>query len=815
MPDLHLRSLMLTLWQSACQDTPQRPSCTVQDGAFIFTITGNRSQWTDLCTAAAVPPHAEQRIAGATLTCRWPSHADQIFGAAGQLAQHFGPGYEVRLPQLHMARLIQRAIEMNAPAVVEAGTGVGKSFAYAAIALAMRKRLIISTSNKALQLQLYTKDLPFLAQLFPERTVALAVGKGNYACRVKCEERTAGGDRTLAIADPDLRQWYLETRTGNLEEIPFAIQWQDQAKLAVDDDCAGKYCPLFYDCFYYAAKAEREAADVVITNHMLLCLHQLYPAAHILPTADVLVVDEAHKLPDYARTALGAELTLAQVAKALDQAEPYVDSVDLLDDTRATAASVATAWDVAILAAQDDRGRTPPQVALHQEFPACSTLADQLDTIAAQVWRAEELPNDASEKKQARRAARLRSLADKFAALAMPTTAGFVRWLEPNNGQTKAVNTPYDVANFVGALAGAGEAETTPTVQTTDRTRCARCGRPLTTEQVAVLAGRAYGPDCIQYVDLFGDAETMQRAAWLALQPPTPPAPATAPTSCPPVVFCSATLAAPDLAHFLRTAGLAANQVLTMQAPSPFDYGNHALLFVPNGASPAPNERGWQEWLVAQLTDLVQASQGGAFLLFTSFAAMNYAVTALQPDLARRYQVLVQGTMPKPEIVRRFKADGNAVLFATKSFFEGVSIDGAALRLVVVDKLPFEAPSPLTTAMEAAAQQYARQELRLSAQAAENYPFNAVRLPHMILELKQAAGRLIRTQTDRGVIAVLDVRMRSTQYGRRQVLPALPPAPLTAQLLAVQEFYRPHPTPPPSLTVATTVVNDWTLEELP
>jgi ATP-dependent DNA helicase DinG len=139
--------------------------------------------------------------------------------------------------------------------------------------------------------------------------------------------------------------------------------------------------------------------------------------------------------------------------------------------------------------------------------------------------------------------------------------------------------------------------------------------------------------------------------------------------------------------------------------------------------------------------------------------------------------VYVQGELPKLEIARRFRLDGNAVLFATKSFFEGVSIDGDALRLVVIDRLPFEAPSPLTTAMEAAA----------VAQGLDG--FKAVRLPRMIIEAKQGAGRLIRTSTDDGVIAFLDSRLRATSYGRTQVLPALPPATLTSSIEHVEAFF--------------------------
>jgi hypothetical protein len=150
------KALMISLWQSACQDTPTRPSARVEDGHFVLTVTGNRGAWGDICRAAGVPDGTVQTVTGDTLTARWPSVADAIFGRTGYIAAIM-PGYEMRAAQLHMARLIQRAIEMGAPAVVEAGTGTGKSFAYAAVCMALGKKVIISTSNKALQMQLLTR----------------------------------------------------------------------------------------------------------------------------------------------------------------------------------------------------------------------------------------------------------------------------------------------------------------------------------------------------------------------------------------------------------------------------------------------------------------------------------------------------------------------------------------------------------------------------------------------------------------------------------------------------------------------------------
>lgn len=783
-----LTQTMLRLWESACCNQPLRPSCQVVDGTFTLRITGNRGQWVEMCRVAGVPSNACQDIDGDTLTVTWPSLADGIFGPGGKLAQ-IVPGYEVRLPQLHMARVVQRSIEMRQPAVVEAGTGVGKSFAYAAICMAMNKKVIISTSNKNLQMQLYRKDVPLLLKLFPGKSVALGVGKSNYACRNKAEDLVGG---SLNIADPALASWYSSTRTGNTEELDVAVDWQQLAEITVDDECAGKHCGHYADCFYYAAKAERQAADVIITNHALLCLHQLYPQAQILPTAEVIVVDEAHKLPDYARGALGFETTPGRIQRAIRKTQKFVDPAE---DVYMDAEQAAMSFGLRLLPLVQNNKEFQIGLAKGQTLEHSATLQDALASLANEVWEEDETPNDGEEKARAKRASALRTLAGNLALLVRHED-GIVRWLEPDRSDRldpeaiKLCAAPHDVSAFLGGLAGFVH-ERMQGEQQRDYTTCSRCGRKLTASVVHLLDDMPYGPDCIRRVDPMGDAEQVSLAEWLG-QDHTPAAPPTDETAqkedATPVVFCSATLAAPDLSHFLHTCGIP--DALQMQAASPFDYASQALLYVPNGSSPVPNAPEYANWILDQLEQLVHAAAGGTFFLFTSYKAMREAAGYLEPILVRKgLTMLVQGELPKLETARRFRDDGNAVLFATKSFFEGVSIDGDALRLVVVDKLPFEAPSPLSRAQDAQAMEYARTALNLAGNRLERYPFEALAVPKMIIDLKQAVGRLIRTHSDRGVMAVLDPRLRSTQYGRNQVLPSLPPAPLASDMTEVRTFF--------------------------
>jgi len=785
-------ALMISLWQSACQDAPKRPSARVEDGHFVLTVNGNRPNWTAILQTAGVPESATQTVDGDTLTARWPSVADSIFGHGGMMAQVL-PNYEVRAPQLHMARMVQRAIEMGQPAVVEAGTGTGKSFAYAAVCMALGKKVIISTSNKALQMQLLDKDLPFLCTLFPGKRVAVSIGKGNYACRAKCDLPDDPGAR---IGDDALHGWYKATTTGNVEEIPFAPDYKALKALTVDDECDGQHCAFFATCFYYKARAQMQNADVIVTNHALLCLDQV-AEGHILPPVDVTVVDEAHKLPDYMRSAHGAEVTINQVQRTIALAEGYAD-FDAIGDAQDAAWTLERSVNIHVARTDD------PQVGIGKEteLDGAQTLVRALLSIADDVWTEDELPNDSDEVRRARRARRIRNMAGKVATLAGPTPDGYVRWIDQGRGEepAKLCAQPFDVSEHIARLAGINAL---PIAARPDYTRCARCARTLTAAHVAILDGQPYGPDCIQHVDAFGDAETVNLTDWLAQGPSAAPE-RTAIAKA--TLFCSATLAAPDMEHFMRQAGLP--QALQMQAASPFDYAANALLYLPSGAAPAPNVQGWGGWAIDQMRTLVLASGGGAFLLFTSYSALRQAVFELSaPFAARRLTVLVQGDMPKQEIARRFREDGNAVLFATKSFFEGVSIDGAALRLVVVDKMPFEAPNPLTQAMEADLMDKARQ-MGMSGKALEMHPFNALRVPRMIIELKQALGRLIRTQTDTGVMAVLDSRVRSAMYGRNMVIPSLPPAQLVSRPEMVQTFFGALPPLPGRLTAPPAEVRE-------
>lgn len=694
-------SAIIRMFTDAAKDTPSRDSVQILDGYWQMTIKGGQDKWKKTCQLAGVPSEAEQIINGDTLTdtltVRWVSYADLIFGENGLMAKAL-PGYEMRPGQLHMARIIQRAIEMGEPAVIEAGTGIGKSFAYAAICMAMGKRLIISTSNKALQMQLYTKDIPFLQTLFPGKKLALAQGKSNYVCLENCKD---------GVEDQRFADWMQTTKTGSVEELTFDLH--DAGRYTVDDECTGKRCDHYISCFYYEQKRLRKNADVIICNHSLLALNHLYCNADILPAVDVVVVDEAHQLPNYVRNAIGFEWYANLVRKALHRAYER-DLVhtglaeNLLFDFESELVKYISQFGDKQIAVPDD-----------QTFEYGLKLITELHEVAKAIWPVEGDVINKEDRKKERRANAMHNLAKNMSKLCQPTKAGHVRWIDVE--MPKLIHVPFDVSGFIHAMT--------------------ECTFELSDD-----------PDIEEDYDIDASIEGK-----------------------PIYIFTSATLATPTLTNFKADCGITHGFELIAQ--SPFDYQNNALLYIPNGTTPPPSDPGFLAYLIEEIRVLVCASKGGAFLLFTSWKNMNDCLKALRSTFSSRFPVYVQNELPKMEIARRFKEDGNAVLFATKSFWEGVDIPGNALRCVVIDKMPFAAPSPLSKARE---------------KACDN-PFAQIMLPTMIIDLKQGAGRLVRRATDRGVIAILDSRIRSKPYGRNIVLPSLPAAKLIHTTATITEFF--------------------------
>lgn len=661
-------------------------------------------------------------------------------GALSRAAEAFQP----RAGQTEMAMAVAETIEHGGVLVVEAGTGVGKTFSYLVPALLSGERLLLSTATKTLQDQLFGRDLPRLVEALglPVRT-ALLKGRGSYLClhRMELARQDASlPDRTAVRTLARIEQWSQTTRTGDLAELTGLDERSAVIPLVTStrENCLGSECPRFRACHVNLARREALAADVVVINHHLFFADLAVREsgmAELLPSVRVAVFDEAHQLNETGVQFLGVQLGTAQLidfcrdvlAAGLQLARGLVDwqqvaarveraARDLrLAAGRGGATSLRLAW---THESPEGVEEGDWRVALDGVVEACESAAEALDTVT-------EIAPDFT-----RLLERARSLAQRATRFAGPCESGSVRWVDLGL-QLRLTESPLDIAQAVRS-------------------------RLLKVEPMAQGEG----------------AEPGYPASHHPEHPPVSDAPA-----CPsddPVdigrswIFTSATLGDDErLSWFTQPCGLTDARILRVD--SPFNYPEQAALYVPPGM-PRPNDPGHSSQVAAVAAQGALALGGRTMVLTTTLRALRAIGDALQVRFegSSELEVLVQGQWPKRRLIERFREGATqggtgCVLVASASFWEGVDIPGDALELVVIDKLPFPPPGdPLVQA---------RSE-RLTQQGRN--PFNDYYIPEAAVALKQGAGRLIRRETDRGILVLCDARLLSMGYGRR-LLAALPP----------------------------------------
>lgn len=626
-------------------------------------------------------------------------------GALSRAAEQFRP----RGGQTDMAMEVARTIEAGGVLVVEAGTGVGKTFSYLVPALLSGERVLLSTATKTLQDQLYGRDLPRLVEALglPVRT-ALLKGRGSYLCphRLELARRDATlPDRAAVRALAKVEEWSLVTRTGDLAEMPGLDERSPVIPLVTStrENCLGSQCPKFRACHVNAARREALAADVVVINHHLFFADLAVREsgmAELLPTVRVAIFDEAHQLNETGVQFLGRQLGTGQLldfgrdmlAAGLQLARGLADWQQLASVTERAARELRL-----VVGRQAGRLRwveeapqgVPPQDwadALQQLAGALQAAADALNTVS-------EIAPDFPRLHE-----RAAALLSRVQAFTQPAPLGSVRWVDAGT-QLRLVESPLDIAEAV---------------------------------QTRLLAG--------------SQEEGSQRS-W---------------------IFTSATLGDDErLSWFTEPCGLSQAQVCRVD--SPFDYAAQAAVYVPR-TMPRPNDPGHSAAVAALAADASVRLGGRTMVLTTTLRALRSIGEALQArfDGSGEVEVLVQGQWPKRRLIERFREGDQhgrpgCVLVASASFWEGVDVPGDALQLVVIDKLPF--PPPGDPLVEARTQ-------RLEAQGRS--AFNHYFVPEAAVALKQGAGRLIRRETDRGVLVVCDTRLATMGYGRR-LLAALPP----------------------------------------
>ncbi len=616
-----------------------------------------------------------------------------------------------------MAEEVSRALEAREVLVVEAGTGTGKTFAYLVPALHCGGRVLISTGTRTLQDQLYSKDLPLVAAALgrPAR-VALLKGRANYLCRHRLGHALGelalrdGGSREPWLAR--VERWASLTRTGDLAEVPGLSDsnpvWPEVT--STRDNCLGAPCEEFARCHVAAARRQAQEADIVIVNHHLLLADLALKEdgfGDLLGSADALILDEAHQLPDLATELFGASVGHRRIGS-------------LLDAVRGEIAGAAAAVDSAIEAVEE----------------AARELSRRLPR---------ELPG--------------RIGWDRCDAAVAPCTAELARALQAlrealeSRGADGGALGPG--ASGLGARAGELAVQT-ERIAAVDRIEGLR---------TVELSSRGFALHLLPFdiADRFRALIEARRCAW---------------------VFTSATLSiGDDFSHF--TARLGIPEAATVKIDSPFDYERQSVLYVPRGL-PQPAAPDYVRSMLDAALPLIEASRGGAFVLFTSHRALAEGALRLRQLWGANppYRLYVQGEAPRERLLKEFRADGDGVLLGTASFWEGVDVKGAALRLVIIEKLPFASPDePLVKA-------------RVDhIQSRGGNPFREFQLPEAALALKQGVGRLIRSESDHGAVVICDRRIVERSYGR-VLLAALPAMRSTRDEQEVLRFLRAHAPPP-------------------
>lgn len=650
----------------------------------------------------------------------------EVFARDGVMSRA-DPQFQPRDGQTQMAQAVAATIEQGGALVVEAGTGVGKTFAYLVPVLLSGERVLLSTATKALQDQLFARDIPRLVQTLglPVR-VALLKGRASYLCLHRMEQAChdmPAQDRGVARVLDKVQVWSRSTRSGDLAELTGLDDRSPVIPLVTStrENCLGSQCPRFRECHVHIARREALAADIVVINHHLFFADVAVREsgmAELLPTVRVVVFDEAHQINETGVQFLGLSVSTAQVldfsrdmlAMGLEHARGFADWLVLSRQVELSARDLRLVVEAAPRGAKlrwtDDTPEGAPEQswrdAMRGVALACAQAQEALDTVS-------EMSPDL-----VRLYERGVELLARLARFAAPCPPDVVRWVDVG-AQLRLIESPLDIADAMRARVLAAPSESSDNDKDQDDWPEASVDGP----------GRAW-------------------------------------------IFTSATLGTDErLTWFTEPAGLQDAQVLRVE--SHFDYATQAAWYVPRHL-PSPSDPSHSRQLGDWVGDAAGRLGGRTLVLTTTLKALQAIGDVLKARFAASggLEVLVQGDWPKWRLMERFRegsSDGRrgCLLVASATFWEGFDVPGDALELVVIDKLPF--PPPGEPLVEARIRRI---------ESSGGKAFTAYALPEAAVALKQGAGRLIRRESDQGILVVGDTRLVTMGYGKR-LLAALPP----------------------------------------
>ena len=651
---------------------------------------------------------------------------EEVFSPDGPLAASF-PAYRYRESQVEMAETVDKVFREGGALAVEAGTGIGKSFAYlvpAFLSIGKEKwRFVIATSTITLQKQLFDKDIPLLMEaLGTEVPVAVLYGRSNYLCVRKYRE---GEDLLSDELGSGFRGWVKSTRTGAFPDLPSSVKDTEIGRYRSESrTCFGSRCPYFTECFYYQSRRKADQSRLIVTNHHLLLLDakarlendEPFSERAVLPSYDAAVVDEAHHISDEATEVLSSLYSSELVYEScgmMTRKEQRFGGSTLLDFLSIDEVLIGTGQ-----AIKEELEILKKEVSGYDEVLWSLLLKSKLgSTESASLVTPEFYESERAEISKAK------GIAASAGKLMLLFRQGY------NRESPKYPQYLDYLSKLVSDIVSAS----------------------------AVLESWMSFSDWKAQIPYLFLSDRKAKRAGLKIAPMTPGEHVAGMLSdkLRSIVYCSATLTVRDsFKYFLSETGLEEGRAETAVLPSPFDYRRNLLLLIPVDGARYDNQRVelYEEYLATTIESSVEAAGGGALVLFTSRKTMRAVHSSLKDRIP---ELLMQDEMPKGSLLEEFRSRPDSTLFALSSFWEGIDMPGDTLRLVIITKLPFPGVyDPLSRAR------------RDYADSENGNGFMSFDLPCCILKLKQGIGRLIRTEEDRGIVMILDSRIVTKAYSR-------------------------------------------------